>query len=194
MGRLVGLLDGLALILIVLAALIVGTDGFVLHVWSMPIRLRTVDRTLIWLAAVVCVRMVINRRALPFGMTGVTARAMSSSLFIPSAVEGLRVGPASWRAPHFRTAAVLMAAAIGVLLHAQVAHLYSVPDRGDPLFSMWRMGWVTHQLMTDPAHLFDANIFYPDRLTLAFSDPMILPAVMHAPFAAIGQRPNAGVY
>ena len=44
-------------------------------------------------------------------------------------------------------------------LGQQTRDLYAVPDRGDPLFSMWRMGWVRHQLAADPRHLFDANIF-----------------------------------
>jgi len=39
---------------------------------------------------------------------------------------------------------------------------------------MWRIGWVQHQLVTDPRHLFDANIFYPLRATLTYSDAMIL--------------------
>lgn len=78
---------------------------------------------------------------------------------------------------------------VGVLLHDQIRQPYAVPDLGDPLFSMWRIGWVNHQLATDPAHLFDANIFYPERLTLTLSDPMILPALMAAPLAALGVHP-----
>src|SRR5688500_20331881 len=56
----------------------------------------------------------------------------------------------------------------------------------DPLVSICQMVWETHQLMTDPAHLFDANIFYPERLTLTLSDPIILPALMQAPLIAAG--------
>lgn len=72
------------------------------------------------------------------------------------------------------------------VLHRQAADLYAVPDRGDPLFSMWRMAWVRHQLITDPRHLFDANIFYPLRATLTYSDAMILPALAAAPLAWMG--------
>ena len=79
-----------------------------------------------------------------------------------------------------------LAAAIGVVLHKQLADWYGVPDLGDPLFSMWRMGWVAHQLVADPAHLFDANIFYPDRGTLTYSDSMLLPALMAAPLIWMG--------
>jgi hypothetical protein len=75
------------------------------------------------------------------------------------------------------------------LLHAQLGQMYSVPDLGDPLFSMWRVGWVTHQIVRDPAHLFDANIFHPEPLTLTLSDPMILPALMSAPLLGLGVHP-----
>ena len=76
-----------------------------------------------------------------------------------------------------------------VLLHDQFLQPYSVADLGDPLFSIWRIGWVLHQVEVDPLRLFDANIFYPERLTLTFSDPMILPALAAAPMLA----PTVGV-
>lgn len=48
---------------------------------------------------------------------------------------------------------------------------------------MWRIAWVQHQLVADPRHLFDANIFYPLRATLTYSDAMILPALAGWPLA-----------
>jgi len=78
---------------------------------------------------------------------------------------------------------------LAVLLHEQLRHPYWIPDVGDPVFSMWRLGWVTHQLGTDPMHLFDANIFYPERLTLALSDPVIVPGLVSAPFFWLGGHP-----
>ncbi len=75
------------------------------------------------------------------------------------------------------------------VLHQQAGDLYAVPDRGDPLFSMWRMAWVQHQLAKDPRHLFDANIFYPLPATLTYSDSMVLPAVAAAPLAWAGVHP-----
>jgi hypothetical protein len=76
-----------------------------------------------------------------------------------------------------------------ITFHSQARHLFSVPDRGDPLFSMWRIAWVQHQLVADPRHLFDANIFYPLRATLTYSDAMILPAMAAWPLAWIGVHP-----
>ena len=59
----------------------------------------------------------------------------------------------------------------------------------DALFSVWRMAWIAHQLVTDPGHLFDANIFYPESNTLAYSDAVLLPALLGAPFIWLGVPP-----
>src|SRR5690242_5487113 len=48
----------------------------------------------------------------------------------------------------------------------------------DPPFSVWRLAWVAHQLFVDPANLFNANIFYPEPRTLAYSDAMLLPGMI----------------
>lgn len=82
-----------------------------------------------------------------------------------------------------------LAVAVAALLHAQVLHPYSVPDYGDPLFSMWRMGWVQHALLTDSQRLFDGNIFYPQPLALTLSDAIILPALAGLPLRALGVHP-----
>ena len=66
-----------------------------------------------------------------------------------------------------------------------------IGHHGDALFSVWRLAWVGHQLRTDPRHLFDANIFYPRRQTLAYSDAVLLPAVVLAPFHWLGIPPVA---
>ena len=98
-----------------------------------------------------------------------------------------RSGPADWK--RCGLAALGFAALGAVLLHTQLAQMRSVPDLGDPLFSMWRMGWVFHQLGGDPRPLFDANIFHPEPLTLTYSDSMLLPALMGAPLLAAGLHP-----
>ena len=60
------------------------------------------------------------------------------------------------------------------------------PDIGDPLLSTWRISWVAHQIVRDPLHLFDGNIFHPTRYTLAFSDAMLVPALTVAPLIWLG--------
>ena len=59
----------------------------------------------------------------------------------------------------------------------------------DPVFSVWRISWIAHALRVDPHHLFDANIFYPARHTLAFSDATLLEGAVAAPFLWAGVRP-----
>lgn len=86
-------------------------------------------------------------------------------------------------------------AALGLLgigaaqLRTQLRHMDSVPDLGDPLFSIWRMGWVYRQLGGDPRPLFDANIFHPTPLTLTLSDSMLLPSLTASPLLAAGIAP-----
>ena len=55
------------------------------------------------------------------------------------------------------------------------------PPHQDVFFNMWRLRWVAHALASSPGHLFDANIFYPEKDTLAYSDAMLLQGVLAAP-------------
>jgi hypothetical protein len=56
----------------------------------------------------------------------------------------------------------------------------------DSYFSLWRLAWIAHQLPTAPTELFEGNIFYPQRLTLALSDPILLPGLIAAPLLWAG--------
>jgi len=62
-------------------------------------------------------------------------------------------------------------------------------DNGDAVLNMWTIAWVAHQLPRDILHLFDANIFYPERLTLAYSEAMIVQGTMAIPVLAAGASP-----
>ena len=62
-------------------------------------------------------------------------------------------------------------------------------DNADAELNEWILAWVAHQLPRSPAHLFDSNIFYPERDTLAFSEPLIAPALMGAPLQWLGASP-----
>ncbi len=76
-----------------------------------------------------------------------------------------------------------------VMLYPYARHLDWVSDLYDPLFSIWRIAWVAYQLPRDPAHLYDANIFWPERYTLAYSDGMPLTGAAAAPFIWLGAPP-----
>src|SRR5438045_2630361 len=66
---------------------------------------------------------------------------------------------------------------------------YSRNDNADTELNTWILAWVEHQLPRDPRHLFDANIFYPAHDALAFSEPLIVPALIGAPLAWAGASP-----
>ncbi len=57
------------------------------------------------------------------------------------------------------------------------------------MLNEWILAWVQHQLPRDPLHLFQGNIFYPARDTLAYSEPLIVPALMAAPVRWLGGSP-----
>jgi len=46
----------------------------------------------------------------------------------------------------------------------------SILVQRDINLTVWALAWDAHALTTDPLHLFDANAFFPARLTLAFSE------------------------
>jgi hypothetical protein len=98
----------------------------------------------------------------------------------------------SWsvRAPRLTALAafILLAVVHTWPLARDPAHL-SRNDNGDTLLNTWAVAWVAHQLPRDPIHLFDANIFYPERRTLAYSEAMIVQGVMAMPIRAAGASP-----
>lgn len=59
-------------------------------------------------------------------------------------------------------------------------------DNADAVLNEWAVAWVAHQLPRDPVHLFDANIFYPEPNTLAFSEHLFVQALMGAPLLWAG--------
>ena len=71
----------------------------------------------------------------------------------------------------------------------QVAQPYAVSDPGDPLFSVWRLMWVTHEFVRNPLNIFNGNQFYPEPRTLTFSDPVLTPALLFAPAPRAGPAP-----
>lgn len=56
------------------------------------------------------------------------------------------------------------------------------PDLGDPLFNLYVLKWGVHQIRMGLPDFWDANIFYPTRGALAFSDHLLGPAAQLALF------------
>jgi len=72
-----------------------------------------------------------------------------------------------------------------VMLYPLSVHLLSmVPEPTDPLLNVWRMQWNVHAFLGGPAQLadiFNANIFYPFPLTLAYSEHFLMMSMQALP-------------
>ena len=73
-----------------------------------------------------------------------------------------------------------------VLTWPQAVRLGSIYPHEDSLFNMWRLAWFAHAMKTNPLQLFQANIFWPERDTLAYSDAMFVEGALAAPFLWAG--------
>jgi hypothetical protein len=176
------------LLLLCAARAIAIAGGGVLRMGAVRLSMRSPWRVVAAAAIVAAVRYYFVRQApqLPHRWRG--ARAV---LPLDEAQLFEAQDRRSWRRRLGSAAALLIGFTllVAVMTWPQVRHLYSVPDLGDPLFSVWRIAWVSHQLPRDPLHLFDANIFYPERLTFTYSDSLIVPALMAAPMLWLGVHP-----
>jgi hypothetical protein len=65
----------------------------------------------------------------------------------------------------------------------------NVADEGDSYLNTWILWWDYHQSFSHPLQLFDANIMYPYRYTLAFSEHGYGIAAPFFPLFALGFRP-----
>jgi len=61
-----------------------------------------------------------------------------------------------------------------------------VTDRPDGRLNAWILAWDVHALTHDPARLFQAPIFHPLPDALAFSENLLVPAVLSAPALWLG--------
>jgi len=62
-------------------------------------------------------------------------------------------------------------------------------DNGDPYLVSWTLWWDFHQTFHDPFHLFDGNVFFPLKYSLAFSEHNYGIALPFFPLFALGMRP-----
>ena len=80
-----------------------------------------------------------------------------------------------------------------VLTYPLALHLTdAVEDRQDALLNVWITAWDGHQLLSDPVHLFDANIFHPYPRTLAYSELLLGNGLLALPITAAAGNPILG--
>src|SRR5215211_2395986 len=69
----------------------------------------------------------------------------------------------------------------------QAMHLGTqVYNADDPLLSIWRVSWIAHILPLNPLDVFNGNIFYPEKRTLAYTDAVLLQGFAGAPLIWLG--------
>jgi hypothetical protein len=61
----------------------------------------------------------------------------------------------------------------------------------DSRYSIWNVAWVAHALTSDPLHVLDANIFYPHRRTLTYSEANLVAGFFATPVYAATRNPYA---
>ena len=181
------LLDWIVVALAAAALAVDVTGGFYGTLAGLRVSARRPDRLALAALAVAALRFWIDRTTVFWGGRLHVLRPWWDRFFTRGGDERARTGGST--VPHLPLALLGFLVVGAVLLRTQLAHMDSVPDLGDPLFSMWRIGWVFHQIQGDPRALFDANIFHPEPLTLTYSDSMLLPAVMAVPLLASGVHP-----
>jgi len=124
------------------------------------------------------------RLALPFHrLTGTPLESHLARLAHPS------VCLATVSRPRLALAACLALAILHTWPLATKPHRLSLNYNADAEQGAWTLAWIAHTLPTDPRHLFDGNVFAPERATLAYSEPMITPALIGAPVRWLGASP-----
>jgi hypothetical protein len=87
-------------------------------------------------------------------------------------------------------AAAAMTVALTYPTAFELGHVGRV-DKGDGQLSIWNVAWVARTLVVDPLHVFDANIFYPHRGTLAYSENNIGAGALAVPVYWATRNPYA---
>ena len=92
-------------------------------------------------------------------------------------VSGARRSGTIWRV------ALLYSALTFLLAYPLTAHpgTQVISNSGDQDLTMWLLAWDTHAFTHQPLSIFDANIFYPQRHTLAYAENLIGSASIAAP-------------
>ena len=69
---------------------------------------------------------------------------------------------------------------------ASAPHRLSLNHNADAQLNAWIVSWVAYALPHEPRHLFTGNIFQPDDHALAYSEPLVVPALVGAPIRWFG--------
>ncbi|MCC7240545.1 MAG: hypothetical protein IT180_01360 [Acidobacteria bacterium] len=87
-------------------------------------------------------------------------------------------------------AAVVLASIFTYPLAFKLGHVGRL-NTDDGRWSIWVVSWVAHALIADPAGVYQANIFYPERNALAFSEANLVEGALGAPVWVLTHNPYA---
>jgi hypothetical protein len=62
-------------------------------------------------------------------------------------------------------------------------------DNADTALNAWALSWVADHVLADPVRVFEGNIFHPERHTVAFSEPLLVPGLLAVPMRLAGAGP-----
>ena len=153
------LADFLVLALVVAGTIAFLTPDLAIRPLGFRISLRTAWRPYLWAAILLVIRNTLVRRPPSFSWAIAPFRRMSVSRFRSELTAVLPLDEAAlfddgrpWTRRLGELA--LLTGGYSILVIAltwpQIRRLDSVADLGDPLFSIWRIAWVAHQLPRHP--------------------------------------------
>src|SRR5438876_5034313 len=186
--------DFVCLSLLILAAVVTISGGFRIYIAGLRLSLTSPYRLLFWAIAIGLIRHVAAPavpvyRHLPARLAEYV-RVVVDSLVVPDIVPQNSVLQRSGgtRSIGWLTCVLLLFTVLtAVMTYPQIRRMGDgLADPGDPLLNLWALSWVAHELPIAPAHLFDGNIFAPERQTLAYSETLLAPAVVAAPLLWMG--------
>ena len=189
--------DAAVLALLALALYVALVGGFVAHPAGLRVSIRSEWRVLTWALGLLLFRHLLRPRPALHSriVTGIGEASRTQGPLQQDDVLLRRArqdgGATTRRLRVLRAAGLVLLLFTALTLAMTWPQVKSLdrgvsPDIADPLLSTWRLSWFAHQLPRDPRHLFDANIFYPERDTLAFSDAMLVPSLTVAPLVWMG--------
>src|SRR5580765_5007057 len=185
--------DILAAALLAAGTVSLFSNDLTLRIAGVRISMRTAWRPFVLAVVVLAVRNWLVRQPPSFAWVIAPFRRFSLARLVKEARDPLpldeRALAGKTTARQFALLLLGFSALTIALTWPQIVRLDSVADLGDPLFSIWRIAWISHQLPRHPLALFDTNQFYPEPLTLTYSDSLVVPALMSAPFFWIGVHP-----
>lgn len=133
------------------------------------------------MAAHAIMRQPYRLRVVPeFGVVWRAVHAMAAKSFLRR-----------WRCIH--GAAIPLVAYTVITIVATFPYVLQLGDHlrdpGDPFEYAWLLGFGAYQLVHDPLHLYDGNIFYPFPLSVAYSDSSVPNILLGAPIVLATGNP-----